>query len=268
MVPENSILSLTTDDCKLPTPAQPALTTDDCKLKTTATRRLVVVAVLAMILLQVFASRTTSKREPPGPARGDIVLGKDALPETIGDWKQVSFVPAAPPEELPEGQFWWVHQWQYSDGQHVAIVSLDQLGQNRWHELSDCYRTLDWEIKDRTIRTESDTSAPFVVVMMTRQTGETGILVFSIFFEDGSWATPPDINLAPFDAKKLDQSIWGKIRIRLVPKVDSGHTRALQCQVFVPLKVGVNFTASDIEECIQLHLETRIRLLAQWADFG
>lgn len=224
-------------------------------------------AVIAMIVLQVFSSRVTPESRIPGAARGDMVLTQDALPETIGNWKQVSFEPAPPPEQLPKGQYWWVHQWQYADDKNSAIVSCDQLGEDEWHELTYCYRNLEWTIHDRTEYPGNDSDGgPYVVAELRRASGETAMLVFSVFFEDGTWAAPPTVNLTHVNEKHTPE-FFEKVLQRTLPIVTSGaptsdHARAIQCQVLVS-----NFHAeikSELDSAIQLHLASRKYFQSKW----
>ncbi len=81
-----------------------------------------------MFLAQWFG-RPSSVDRIPGPQRGDIVLVEDDLAATIDGWSRRTFQAAEDVEELPEGQWWWVHQWIYQNPQGAsAIVGFDQLG--------------------------------------------------------------------------------------------------------------------------------------------
>jgi hypothetical protein len=102
--------------------------------------------LIGMGLLQTLARPSGARREKPGPTRGDLVLTEEALPAELAGWALTKFIPAPPVDQLPEGQYWWVHQWQYQKDGTNALVSFDQLGEDQWHELTYCYRILDWTI--------------------------------------------------------------------------------------------------------------------------
>ncbi len=100
----------------------------------------IVLLVLAVSLTNFLSGE--SLRTPPGELRGDIRLAKDDLPQEIDNWELVRFIPPDTKEHFRDGQWWWSHQWIYKKGDATAIVSLDQLGWNQWHELTACYAAL------------------------------------------------------------------------------------------------------------------------------
>lgn len=221
--------------------------------------------IIGMGLLQTFARPTGAGREKPGPSRGDLVLNEDALPAELAGWTRTKFIPAPPVEELPEGQFWWVHQWQYQKDRTTALVSFDQLGETNWHELTYCYTGLGWTIDSREVLQHSDTGGTYAVAKMKMESGEQAILVFSVFFEDGLWATAPGVDLPRLNARGDDY--LSKVGDRLRPIIsfaasDSSHKRALQCQVFVPglREISPSLIASSVE----LHRESRERFRSSW----
>ena len=83
-------------------------------------------SVVSIVLLQIIAKRPESAKKP-GPSRGDLTLQQDSLPVALGNWRQVGFRPAIEPNAVPEGIYWWVHQWLYQQENWTAIVSFDQL---------------------------------------------------------------------------------------------------------------------------------------------
>ncbi len=224
-----------------------------------------------MIALQIFDVGGSRKRPTPGPSRGDMVLTQDAVPRTIGDWKQVSFTPAPPPEELPAGQYWWVHQWQYQKDGTTALVSFDQLGEDQWHELTYCYRNLDWTIRSRTEYEDRD-GGSYIVAELRKDSGEVALLVFSVFFEDGTWATPPAVDLARLNRKRATGVLENAMQ-RIGPdklasadfaSTSRGHNRAIQCQVLVTS--SDSDVRAELDSAIQLHLESRQRFRSLWLD--
>jgi hypothetical protein len=230
----------------------------------------ILVTVLAMVALQVISKRPEASRKP-GPARGDLVLGRDSLPATMGEWQKVAFKAAPAPEDLAQGQYWWVHQWNYTRQNNVAIVSFDQLGENQWHELTYCYRNQNRTIEQRDVFEDPESGGKFVVATMRGQQGDLAVLVFSVFFEDGQWATPPGVNLGLLNAKKPgeqhDDTIADRARRRFQPTItfdgaDAGHDRALQCQVLIGCDEA--HLQATIDSAIELHLASRSRFRDHW----
>lgn len=218
-----------------------------------------------MGLLQTFARQAGSGREKPGPTRGDLVLTEDALPAELAGWTRTKFIPAPPVDELPEGQYWWVHQWQYQKDGITALVSFDQLGEDQWHELTYCYRGLDWTMKDRRIMSGIAGNEYFVVAEMRKENEEHGLLIFSAFFENGEWAPPPSVDIPQLNFRP--EGAFGKTWERLDPIVKyaestSTHTRALQCQVLVSSTKPI--AESVVSSTIELHLQSRKHFRSQW----
>ena len=209
-------------------------------------------------------------RIPPkaGPDRGDVILQEDSLPDLIGDWQRLKFIPAKTPESLTVGVYWWVHQWIYGRNNQNAIVSFDQLGEDQWHELTYCYRTQDWVIVQRDVYEDLEQGGQYIAVKMHREDGELAVLVFSVFFEDGQWAVPPTVNLSRMNEfNPANPRLGDRMRGRVDPissfaEPVSGHDRALQCQVLISCN-ETNF-AETLDSAVHLHLESRLRFRAGW----
>ena len=230
-----------------------------------------------MGLLQTFARPSGSGREKPGPTRGDLVLTEDALPTELAGWTRTRFIPAPPVDELPEGQYWWVHQWQYQKDGATALVSFDQLGEDRWHELTYCYRILDWVIDERSIQTNESSVGKYVVARMSKDDGQHGLLVFSVFFENGEWDLPPDFELSMVNTVALENET--KLIDRMVGRlqqpdvhphagseatrpIEAGIRRALQCQVLITTTEPI--TDSQVAATVDLHLQSRNHFRLCW----
>ncbi len=107
---------------------------------------------------------------------------------------------------------------------------------NHWHELTHCYQGLGWKLTKRDILQEDiqDSEHPweFVVAEFEKVTGETAILVFSTFYEDGSPAEALRIGIDHDWDEKQDLLTTLKSRLTTSESDQSQHTRALQCQSF------------------------------------
>jgi hypothetical protein len=230
---------------------------------------LVVLAVVAGVVFVQFFARKPPSRITPGPARGDLGLTQDALPAVIHGWQQTGFVPASPPEKLPPGQYWWVHRWDYRTQEIGAVVCLDQLGDDQWHELTLCYQNLGWTITQRTVQNEIENGSLYVIAGMKDESGSFGLLVFSVFYEDGQWATPPGVNLGLLNSgfrggNALERRFGDGTRELFFGGDEPGHSRAIQCQVLVTN--SKEFPQSQIESAVQLHLASRQVFRDRWVQ--
>ncbi len=218
---------------------------------------------MAMVAMQYFLTRQNSTQTLPGTARGDLVLQQNDLPAEIAGWRQTAFEPAKSPEELPEGQFWWTHVWNYTNGPQNGIVTFDQADFMHWHDLTVCYRGIGWTVTDKSVLAgTADTQGwPCVVARMNKNETTSAILVFSLFFDDGD---PVDArgyetqNTSPNDFWRLLESRFENNR--RTSKVASIR----QCQVLVPYSGKLN---SETEaSIIALHLQTREAFRKNWLE--
>ena len=208
-----------------------------------------------------------SQNKIPGPGRGDLVLEEDSLPMDLAGWKRTGFVAAPTPEELPEGQYWWVQQWRFVHGKTAALLTLDQLGLNHWHELTHCYQGNGWILTERTIDSERNgpESIPweYVTAHLKKTSGQEAVLVFSTFYEDGTPADALRIGIDHDWNKSIDftDRLIGRANHRYNQKP---HSRALQCQVLVPL--SENQSPEIVQTVTALHLESRSRFRDAWLE--
>ena len=239
--------------------------------------RIVLVMVLMIAFLAVarsFNSRFTLSKVP-GPERGDLALTADALPTELAGWKQIQFKPAEVPDDLPDGQFWWVHAWGYTDGEVACTVSLDQADWTAWHDLTVCYQAVGWKLEDRKVL---DIPYPqggtwhAVTADFSDSSGRRAFLVFSLFGDDG---TPMD---SPWQgmlseggsAQTGDGGFAKRLADRFKPATSVpqpvhkkiNHNRVLQSQVF--LAYSGTLSIERREKLIQLHLESRPYFQDAW----
>ena len=210
--------------------------------------------------------------EPPGPGRGDLVLQQNTLPEEILGWHFQRFQPALPPEQLPDGQFWWTHAWNYHRNKLDALVAFDQAHWKSWHELTRCYQAIGWKIVDRKLVSVSDT-LKVVQASLEKPTREKATLVFSLFAQDGSLIQPPDIGLPVMPVEEADQSFTSLLTGRLTWKMpedvqQSSSTatfeRILQCQVFA--QHSESLSDEEVSGLMELHLETLGHFRNAWLN--
>jgi hypothetical protein len=223
-------------------------------------------AVLGVGILQWLGGKPENQKKP-GPDRGDVVLLQNDLPDQLGDWQQAEFRPAMAPDAIPDGIYWWVHQWTYRTHDLVAVVSFDQLGEDQWHELTSCYRNQNRTIEQREIYQDSVDGGQYVVATMKDSQQQLAILVFSVFFEDGQWAQPPAVNIRNLNVTTRNPGIGARLQERVDPiisfeNLSGSHDRALQCQVLVPC--NEHNVSATTDRAILLHLETRRHFRKRW----
>ena len=216
--------------------------------------------VAGFVTIQIFNTRP--EPEPPGPGRGDLVLKQNVLADEIVGWHFRRFEPALPSEQLPDGQFWWTHAWNYHRNQLDALVAFDQANWKSWHELTVCYQAIGWTLVDRQIVSISDT-VTVVQASFEKPTHEKATLVFSLFAQDGSLIPPPDIGMTAAQQEETDQSFTSLLNGRLTYRMPEGEQqsskaetfeRVLQCQVFAEHHAALS--DEELHSMIELHLET------------
>jgi hypothetical protein len=216
--------------------------------------------VAGFVTIQIFNTRP--EPEPPGPGRGDLVLKQNVLADEIVGWHFRRFEPALPSEQLPNGQFWWTHAWNYHRNKLDALVAFDQANWKSWHELTMCYQAIGWTLVNRQVVSISD-AVSVVQATFEKPTHERATLVFSLFAQDGSVIQPPETGMPAAQENETDQSFTSLLNSRLTWKMPEGaqqssnaetFERVLQCQVFAQHHA----TLSDEERhgLIELHLET------------
>jgi hypothetical protein len=225
-------------------------------------------------LASLFVVQMLTKPKPeqriPGPARGDLVLEKDALPDVIGAWRCTQFQAALPPEQLPEGQFWWTHSWMYSSSEFTAYVAFDQADWDGWHELTTCYQAAGWTLSERSIVETNMVQWPVVVAVLQKMTGEKATLVFSLFDQDGSLVPSPYFGIPPKKINPSERPLAEGLVDRLKEHSQKNssfvrpktYTKIMQCQCL--LQHSGDLAIHDLEELIALHLETCASFRAAW----
>jgi hypothetical protein len=226
------------------------------------------------VLGAVVATQTLLKPghsiQRPGTERGDIRLAQESLPEFCAGWKRIGFTPPDEVDHLPEGQFWWVHQWLYSKDGRTAGVCFDQLGLNDWHELTVCYQALGWRLVDRSVQTarlrEAAEDWKYVVATLENATGQQAILVFSLFYDDGSPVEPETAALSLFEATQPESTRPTMAeRIFRNPQPRVVHTRSLQCQVFAEVR---STHTDELKNIIELHIASRLSFRQTWLELA
>jgi hypothetical protein len=230
---------------------------------------LVLVALITSLAVLKFLNAKVSLSKVPGPERGDMQLTAEALPPQIGEWKQVRFEAPSSPEELPDGQFWWVHGWTWSNEKMACLISLDQADWTSWHDLSICYKGAGWTLNDRSIyEIPEQGGGTWHVVTLDLQNGanQKGFVVFSLFGSDG---TPMDAPQMKAEAQKQADGILARMNERFREKKAAepiakkwGHERVIQSQLF--MTYSGELSRDTRESLMALHLESRQYFRNEW----
>lgn len=220
--------------------------------------------LLAVILGTVFTqviSRQSEENKPPGPERGDLALSRDSLPQQIDEWINTGFEVQSP-EQLPQGQFWWTHRWNYANGFLNSMVTLDQANFEHWHDLTVCYQALGWIVTDKRVADGNSQTEdwPCIVAQMKKNPTESAVLVFSLFFDDGD---PVDARAYETTATtRRDLGEIFKARLADRPRRTSRVAGVRQCQVVVPYEGSLDRESES--RIISLHLQTREIFRDKW----
>ena len=220
-------------------------------------------AMVAGTVLTQVLNKQAEDNQPPGPARGDLSLMQTALPQQIGDWRFVSFEVQSP-EQLPQGQFWWTHRWDYSNDDLSSTVTLDQANFMHWHDLTVCYQAIGWTVTDkRVIDGDNEHEVwPCVVAHLKKGGTESAMLVFSLFFDDGD-----PVNARDYEALATSRKDFGQLlgsRFEKKERRTSSVAGVRQCQVLVPYRGALDSeTESGI---VALHLQTREIFRDEWVN--
>jgi hypothetical protein len=230
---------------------------------------LVLVALITSLAVLKFLNAKVSLSKVPGPERGDMQLTADALPPQIGEWKQVRFQAPSSPAELPDGQFWWVHGWTWSNDNIACLISLDQADWTSWHDLSVCYKASGWTLNDRSIyEIPEQGGGTWHVVTLDLQNGahQKGFVVFSLFGSDG---TPMDAPQMGDNAKQQTDGILARLNERFREKKAAEpiakkwvHERVIQSQLFMTYNGELSKDQRD--SLMALYLEGRQYFRTEW----
>ena len=126
-------------------------------------------------------------------------LGQSAMPEIVKEWRFVKDSykrdDRTRASDLGEKSDAWLFS---SPNRFYAIASFDQTFPG-WHELTKCYTNQGWKLTSRERKTVEDTENansdgnewPYIEAHFQKDTGERGMLVFSLFDGFGEPFDPP-----------------------------------------------------------------------------
>lgn len=232
---------------------------------------------LFVVIVSIFALQLLTKKDAslkiPGASRGDLTLEKDALPDEIGEWRCTGFHAALPPEQLPDGQFWWTHSWLYQRPGMSAYVAFDQADWDGWHELTICYQASGWTLAERAVVNVNTLEWPVVVAKLTKITGEKATLVFSLFDQNGQPLPSPFTGIPPRKIDPADRTFLKGLTGRLAdqpqvnpdqPQRRDAGAKVMQCQCL--LHHRDDLSDESLQQLISLHHESCARFRSAWKN--
>jgi exosortase len=189
-----------------------------------------------------------------------VPLSEKDLPPEIADWKLIDkgYTVADRSHGSDLGQH--SDSWTFTRGRDRVIFSFDQAFPG-WHDLTICYRNMGWKEAQNVRFTklpdkDSDARSKdwnYVTCDFTKETGETGFLVFSLFDAFGR----------PFDCPKrfdywaaLPERIMSRMNYRIRSNLFRGET--YQTQAFISSFGPISDQTK--EEVVARFLEVRERM--------
>jgi hypothetical protein len=124
-------------------------------------------------------------------SHAEAVLSEESLPLEFAGWERIGFELKKRESGDPFGMR--SATWRYRRGLREAVVSLDYPFQG-WHNLTVCYRLVEWNVRERTaIRTSADPKAdpPYLIATMDQLDSKFGYLLFGMADDQGRWVDPP-----------------------------------------------------------------------------
>jgi len=186
-----------------------------------------------------------------------VPLAEKDLPTDLGTWKlaEQGYMVMNRDRGSDFGQI--SDSWTYVTGRNRVIFSFDQAFPG-WHDLTICYRNMGWKEPNDVRFTklpDEDSNARtkdwnYVICDFTKETGETGFLVFSLFDAFGE----------PYDCPKrfdywaaLPDRIIARMNHRIRSNLFRGET--YQAQAFISTYGTIDDQTK--EEVIEKFLEVR-----------
>lgn len=190
----------------------------------------------------------------------DIAVAENWLPKTLGGWEQVSYESHERDRHSDNGQYG--NSWRYRTGRVELAVSIDYpfLG---WHELTECYTSIGWKETSRCVESAPDAAgraADFVVVQLSKPTGERAVLMFSLFDGLRQPVSPLTSSWKSVQLRLEKSPLWSIFGKRTETLNDS--LVSVQIQQFVPID---DEDAPHRRQLLrQSFVEFRNRLHNQW----
>lgn len=148
-------------------------------------------AVAVVFLLVAAANWALNRTSDSAPAESIAErldgFTVEVLPETVGDWKRVDFRDERRNAESAFGEFSRI--WTYRRGSTAALVSADYPFPG-WHDLTRCYTSQGWIIRNQRLIAATAESRGFVEVELERAGYQSGYLLFAELGPTGAELQP------------------------------------------------------------------------------
>jgi hypothetical protein len=108
-------------------------------------------------------------------------LGEDDLPDRLGGTPRVGFENVERDTQSAFGNY--SKYWRYASPRGTAVVAVDYPFRG-WHELSQCYRGIGWDLRERVVRRGE--AGPLVEATFEHPDGRPATLFFGLDDLDGA----------------------------------------------------------------------------------
>jgi exosortase len=194
-------------------------------------------------------------------------LNEVDLPEHLGMYLRQRFETKVRGSESSFGEF--SHEWHYRSGTTSATVAVD-FPFRGWHELTHCYQSLGWSLKDRVVRTGKAPGGAepgaWVEVLLERLPGRRATLIFAIDDQRGNDLEPPPTRTMLDAGKSLDILRFARTRLgKLMDSGDPSITDDYQVQLLIATDAPLSPTQWSEARAIfaQVRREVRSRVASR-----
>lgn len=217
----------------------------------------VFLAVIGIIVLQQLQRNDfQSAAESTDPENQLILLPASTFADNIDSWTAVDFT--EPDANQNANQKFTSHIWRFQSEGLNGLVAFDQSNWNRWHELTECYRSAGWTLLHRELR-KIDTAPSWPCVIATFSKDEqSATLVYSMSYRDGTPLAPLDLSADEAAGTNWLSRMRARLELGRHQQGPDADMLAVQYQVFCSSVSNIDNEATD--RILQLHKTTRQRL--------
>jgi exosortase len=238
--------SHSTSNRKMPVVARQPLSENNRKILWLTTSAMVVMGVFQLWdVRQSLATPELSVRFFESDVTVPFV--EQDLPKMLQNWEMVKYQSDERTRGSDLGRRSDV--WIYQGPKGLAVTSIDQTFPG-WHELTTCYKNLGWKLERRVVRVNEEGEPwPYIEAHLSKNTGENGYLLFSLFDSQANSVDAPTWNSL--------ESLFTRVRNRLSNRIRATlfDSEAYQTQVFLTSFREID---DDVKsEVVERYLEAR-----------
>jgi len=149
-----------------------------------------VIALLGIWGVVLQLPRSLSAARNSGERGSLVSLQRSSMPDEWNGWTQTGFQAGGRTITGANGAH--THTWNYQLGRQTAAVSFDYPYRG-WHQLEVCYEARGWNVSRRI--THGDPFPCWVECLLHRSSGESAVLCYRMFQNDGSVVECPGATL-------------------------------------------------------------------------